>query len=116
MSVPYPRPSGRGSIEAIQWLETTPEFIASIHVHQDVAPLKPATGYDIPVNGTAIHVHQDVAPLKLASSSSAVTASGAIHVHQDVAPLKRAGPVDQPPLNGDPIHVHQDVAPLKPLG
>ncbi len=60
----YPRPSGRGSIEAWSdrdWQDSRPD---SIHVHQDVAPLKHWADKETTTNCGAIHVHQDVAPLK----------------------------------------------------
>ncbi len=60
----YPRPSGRGSIEAIVLTTRSITADQSIHVHQDVAPLKLPAVESNDDGASTIHVHQDVAPLK----------------------------------------------------
>ncbi len=84
----YPRPSGRGSIEAI-FLILLPDFFLSYPRPSGRGSIEALpTSCKRPTGDGSIHVHQDVAPLKLSCVLPAVPDDRPIHVHQDVAPLK----------------------------
>ncbi len=83
-----------------------------IHVHQDVAPLKPLFA-NLLTFSLAYPRPSGRGSIEASGISQAIQSSKAIQVHQDVAPLKRFVPTDgfRQPFRA--IHVHQDVAPLK---
>src|SRR5690554_3366207 len=88
----FPRPRGRGTIEADMPRSGKIVQLWGFHVREDVAPLKPVRCRTAGSISDRFHVREDVAPLKRGDGAEDRRVGRRFHVREDVAPLKPGRP------------------------